>query len=83
MHYQWYDISCAILYLPVQWVQESLPLGCSNWHMKLTNHSSAASAEVKDRWCYTSSLPYVFQGMHDYVLHYYTSCIRKTGILFN
>jgi len=29
--------------------------------MKLTDHSSAASAEVKDELCYTSSRLYVFK----------------------
>lgn len=51
--------------------------------MKLTEHLSAVSAEVKYELCYTSSRRYVFKACTIMFFQYYASCRREAGILFN
>jgi hypothetical protein len=45
---------------PIQWIQGALSLQQSSRGMKLTDHPSLCSVEVKNSWRYTSTPQYAF-----------------------
>jgi hypothetical protein len=48
---------------PIQWVPEALPLKVKRPGNE-ADHSPPSSAEVKNAWSYTSTLPYVFMALY-------------------